>query len=76
MVYGEIKAKVGGLKSFAVPSSYREVHRAEILRPDYGRGSSVEPAQIEFWVDGARRLHDRFLFTKEEIGWRKACLYP
>ncbi len=56
--------------------SYAEAHPGEIPRPGYWRGFFVEPAQIEFWIDGAHRLHDRFLFTREGKGWRKTRLYP
>jgi pyridoxamine 5'-phosphate oxidase len=56
--------------------SYGEAHPGEIPRPDYWRGFFVEPTQIEFWIDGAHRLHDRFLFTREGTSWRKARLYP
>jgi pyridoxamine 5'-phosphate oxidase len=48
----------------------------EIPRPDHWRGFYVEPARIEFWIDGAHRLHDRFLFSKEGSGWQTARLYP
>jgi pyridoxamine 5'-phosphate oxidase len=56
--------------------SYAEAHPGEIPRPDYWRGFAIEPAQIEFWIDGAHRLHDRFLFTREGSSWRKVRLYP
>jgi pyridoxamine 5'-phosphate oxidase len=56
--------------------SYAEAHPDEIPRPGYWRGFFVEPAQIEFWIDGAHRLHDRFLFTREGRSWRRTRLYP
>jgi pyridoxamine 5'-phosphate oxidase len=55
---------------------YEEAHPGEIPRPYYWRGYFVEPAQIEFWIDGAHRLHDRFLFTRDGSSWRKTRLYP
>ncbi|KAA6459764.1 pyridoxamine 5'-phosphate oxidase [Acidobacteria bacterium AB60] len=48
----------------------------EVPRPGYWRGFSLDPVQIEFWIDGAHRLHDRFLFTREDNGWRRSRLYP
>jgi pyridoxamine 5'-phosphate oxidase len=50
----------------------------EIPRPDYWKGYVLRPEQIEFWQDGAGRLHDRFLFsrTESEDGWRVERLYP
>jgi len=51
-------------------------HPGEIPRPAYWRGFRIEPQRIEFWMDGAFRLHDRFLFTRDGDGWRKVRLYP
>jgi pyridoxamine 5'-phosphate oxidase len=56
--------------------TFREAHPDEIPRPDFWRGFYVEPARIEFWIDGAHRLHDRFLYWKEGSGWQIARLYP
>jgi pyridoxamine 5'-phosphate oxidase len=55
---------------------FEEAHPGEIPRPPYWRGYSIEPEQIEFWVSGLDRLHDRFLFTREGEGWLKLRLYP
>jgi len=56
--------------------NFSEAHPGEIPRPDYWRGFRLHATQIEFWINGADRLHDRFLFTREANGWRKAQLYP
>ena len=48
----------------------------EIPRPDYWRGYVLRPECIEFWKDGEGRLHDRFLFSRNEDGWRKERLFP
>jgi pyridoxamine 5'-phosphate oxidase len=48
----------------------------EIPRPAYWRGYRLTPAEIEFWSDGAFRLHDRVGFTREGDGWRRERLYP
>jgi len=55
---------------------FTDAHPGEIPRPDFWRGFYVEPIRIEFWIDGAHRLHDRFLFTREGREWRKTRLYP
>jgi len=35
------------------------------------------PREIEFWQGGQNRLHDRFMYTKEEAGsWNIKRLAP
>jgi len=60
----------------AAARSFAEAHAGEIARPDYWRGFELEPMEIEFWIDGAFRLHDRFLFTWSEGSWKRVRLYP
>ncbi len=48
----------------------------EIPRPAYWRGYRLAPTQIEFWSDGAFRLHDRVVFAREGDRWRRQRLYP
>jgi pyridoxamine 5'-phosphate oxidase len=47
-----------------------------VPRPEYWRGFCLEPARIEFWQDGADRLHDRVVFTRVDAGWTKTRLFP
>ena len=48
-----------------------------IPRPPYWTGFVVKPSKIEFWQDGAYRLHDRFIFTATPSGsWTKQRLFP
>lgn len=49
---------------------------AEIPRPDYWRGFVLVPERIEFWQDGANRLHDRVVFTRQGENWSKMRLFP
>lgn len=50
----------------------------DIPRPEYWRGYRLIPVEIEFWRDGAFRLHDRVRFTRAtvESPWKKERLYP
>lgn len=55
---------------------FEEEHPGEIPRPETWRGYCLSPERIEFWKDGADRLHDRFLFSREGEGWRVERLFP
>ena len=48
----------------------------EIPRPPHWSGFRVKPVEIEFWKDGAFRLHDRIKFVRDGEGWAKTRLYP
>lgn len=47
-----------------------------IPRPDHWSGFRILPRQIEFWKDGAFRLHDRVVLRREGDGWSRTRLYP
>ena len=53
-----------------------ERYTGEIPRPDYWRGFVVAPQRIEFWEDGAHRLHNRVVFLSSAQGWTRTRLYP
>ena len=46
-------------------------------RPAFWGGFRIDPAQIEFWADGAFRLHDRFRWDKHPASeWTVQRLSP
>jgi pyridoxamine 5'-phosphate oxidase len=49
-----------------------------VVRPAYWRGFRVVPQVMEFWKDGANRLHDRVRFTRTlpNGAWSRQRLYP
>jgi pyridoxamine 5'-phosphate oxidase len=49
-----------------------------VTRPANWSGFRIVPLEIEFWKDGAFRLHDRVLFSRSaaDAGWSRQRLYP
>ena len=47
-------------------------------KPDFWGGFRIKPLEIEFWNDGAYRIHDRFLWKREKIDspWKIDRLSP
>ena len=47
-------------------------------RPPFWGGYRITPVEIEFWADGAHRLHDRFRWTRSGSGspWDVVRLNP
>ena len=58
-------------------SMKQKFSEGEIPLPDFWGGFLVKPTQIEFWQGGEYRLHDRFEYTKQEVGaWTIERLSP
>jgi pyridoxamine 5'-phosphate oxidase len=49
-----------------------------VPRPPYWHGFRIKPLAVEFWQDGAFRLHDRIVFRRAALAqaWTKERLYP
>jgi pyridoxamine 5'-phosphate oxidase len=69
------------------PLESREVLEAEVEkfakqypenppRPPHWGGYRLIPHEIEFWMDGKSRLHDRFNFTRTDGVWTATRLCP
>jgi pyridoxamine 5'-phosphate oxidase len=48
----------------------------EVPRPPHWGGFRLTPSRIEFWKDGAFRLHDRFVYVRERDAWTMTRLSP
>jgi pyridoxamine 5'-phosphate oxidase len=53
-------------------------HGPSPSRPPFWGGFRIQPVEIEFWADGAFRLHDRFTWRRAGIGnpWEITRLNP
>jgi pyridoxamine 5'-phosphate oxidase len=51
---------------------------APVPRPPHWSGFRIVPRQMEFWQDGASRLHDRVCFRRDQEAdtWSRQRLYP
>jgi len=47
-----------------------------VPRPPNWSGWKLNPYEIEFWLDGANRIHERLKYTKKNKSWQKCLLSP
>ncbi len=62
----------------AVAARDAEFPGEDIPRPPHWSGFRIKPLAIEFWSDGAFRLHDRIVFARGGLdeAWTKSRLAP
>ena len=48
----------------------------KVPRPPHWSGFRIMPRLIEFWQDGAFRLHDRLVYHRDGDSWRTERLFP
>ena len=48
----------------------------EVPRPEYWSGWRLIPNEIEFWLDGENRIHERLKYKIEQNKWDKFLLSP
>lgn len=48
----------------------------DVARPPFWGGYVMHPTSIEFWSDGAARLHERQEYRRRDDGWTFQTLFP
>ena len=48
----------------------------KVPRPPHWSGWRVLPKEVEFWLDGEGRIHERLNYINNNDGWKKEILYP
>ena len=51
-------------------------NESNVPRPPHWSGWRLMPKEIEFWLDGDGRIHERLNYIKNNGEWRKELLYP
>lgn len=53
-----------------------EYENKEVPRPEHWGGYIAKPYEIEFWQGRPNRLHDRIIYTLEDLDWKISRLAP
>lgn len=48
----------------------------KVPRPPHWSGWRLRPEEIEFWLDGENRIHERLKYIKKKNSWEKILLNP
>lgn len=65
---GELEARLQQIE--------RRFGNGPVPRPDFWGGYRLIPDRLEFWEEGAFRLHDRVVFERTPDGWIRTRLAP
>jgi len=59
-------------------TSYKNKYsdKNNVPRPPNWSGWNLDPYEIEFWLNGANRIHERLKYTKKNKDWEKCLLSP
>jgi len=59
-------------------TSYKNKYsdKNNVPRPPNWSGWNLDPYEIEFWLNGANRIHERLKYTKKNNDWEKCLLSP
>ena len=57
---------------------FKDLYKDEnnVPRPNHWSGWRLKHHEIEFWLDGENRIHERLKYIKENNDWKKILLSP
>ena len=61
---------------FIKPQVKNKFSKGEVPLPEFWGGYRIVPQSIEFWQGRANRLHDRFIYERQENEWTISRLSP
>tara|TARA_B100001250_G_C19670042_1_gene731070 strand:- start:433 stop:1056 length:624 start_codon:yes stop_codon:yes gene_type:complete len=63
---------------FKLVKKYKEKfpEQNNVPRPNFWSGWISKPIEVEFWLNGENRLHERLRYKKLKEGWKKILLNP
>ncbi len=63
---------------FASISNFKKKYKTKqnVPRPIFWSGWKLSPTEIEFWLDGKNRIHERLKYIKRNNRWKKFLLSP
>ena len=66
------------LHFYQINDNYKKKFNDEknVPRPPHWSGWRLLPDEIEFWLDGEGRIHERLNYKKSSGKWEKELLYP
>ena len=72
----KVSSKVGKLLKKVEDYKKKYKNEKNVARPPNWSGWCLIPTSIEFWLQGANRLHERLRYNRITNKWKKEILYP
>ena len=59
-------------------NKFKDIYKDEnnVPRPEHWSGWRLKHQEVEFWLDGESRIHERLKYIKEKDSWKKILLSP
>ena len=59
-------------------NKFKDIYKDEnnVPRPEHWSGWRLKHQEVEFWLDGESRIHERLKYIKDNDGWKKILLSP